>query len=267
MTSFSCSRLSLEHVKATLGVRDSCKIGNNTYLRRDVEGGGFTVTYHGKGIIRINKRGDMRLDSCGFQTLTTKERFNALIPSGFWILQKDHVWYLTGPNAWKPTNGAKGIGLVFCDGMVITAKGQVRGGIKPGTDKDPIRVQKQITKYVDGFVKAFFAGEVEAPGPGDCWFCAMTVSQGGKDNKDVGKSLGEASGDKDHILGHIKENYFVPSLMLRACRAFPVSPYVGSMINGIWGKTEPSLAMRDLGEQQLKYSLSKYVRRELGIVS
>jgi hypothetical protein len=219
------------------------------------------VTYHGKEIIRINKRGDMRLDSCGFQTLTTKERFNALIPSGFSIFQKNHVWYLTGPGT------TKGVGLVFQDGMVITAKGQVRGGIKPGTSGDPIRVQKQITRYVDGFVKAFFAGEVEPPGPGDCWFCLMTVSQGGKDNEDVGKSLGEASGDKEHILGHIKENYFVPSLMLRACKTFPVSPYVGSMINGIWGKTEPSLAMLDLGKQQLKSSLAKYVRRELGIAS
>ena len=273
MTSFSCGRLSLEVAKSTLGARASRVIGNNTILSRDAEGG-FAVSYHGHEIVRINKRGDMRLDSCGFQTMTTKERFNSLMPSGFYILQKDRVWYLTGPNVGKRTIGAKDDGLViFQDGMVITAKGEVRGGIKPGTSRDPIRVQKQITKYVDGFTKAFFAGEVEPPGMGDCWMCSMVVSKGGKDDgtaggADVGKSLGEATGDKDHILGHIKENYFVPSLMLRACKAFPVSPYVGSMIHGIWAKTEPSLAGREeWAVKQLKSSLRKYVQRELGVAS
>jgi len=272
MTSFSCGRLSLEVAKSALGVRATRVIGNNTVLARDAEGSGFAVSYHGHEIIRINKRGDMRLDSCGFQTSTTKERFNSLMPSGFYISQKDRVWYLQGPRS-VGSAAAAGTSVIFQDGMVITAKGEVRGGIKPGSGADPIRVQKQITKYVDGFTKAFFAGEVEAPGMGDCWMCSMVVSKGGKDDgtaggADVGKSLGEATGDKDHILGHIKENYFVPSLMLRACKAFPVSPYVGSMIHGIWAKTEPSLAGREeWAVKQLKSSLRKYVQRELGVVS
>lgn len=268
MTSFSCGRLSLEVAKSALGARASRMIGDNTKLSRDTEGG-FAVAYHGHEILRINKRGDMRLDSCGFQTLSTKERFNSLIPSGFYLLQKDRVWYLQKPGS----SDAAGVSVIFQDGMVITAKGEVRGGIRPGTGKDPIRVQKQITKYVDEFTKAFFAGQVEAPGMGDCWMCSMVVAKGGADNgtrggADAGKSLGEATGDKEHILSHIKENYFVPSLMLRACKEFPVSSYVGSMINGIWAKTEPSLAGREeWAVKQLKSSLSKYVRRELGVAS
>jgi hypothetical protein len=53
-------------------------------------------------------------------------------------------------------------------------------------------------------------GELELPSGGDCWHCSMVTEDG--------ESLGDATGDIDHIVSHIAEDYYVPSLLFNALK-------------------------------------------------
>ena len=70
------------------------------------------------------------------------------------------------------------------------------------------RTLRLIRKYVDGFKVAAGCGEVAAPGGGDCFFCLMR----NKDNH----PLGDAIGDDSHLVEHIREGYYVPSMLINA---------------------------------------------------
>ncbi len=74
----------------------------------------------------------------------------------------------------------------------------------------------QIRQYAEKFIKALKAGEVPLPSGGDCWFCLM--------GNDEGKTWGEVSGDTSHLVEHIEEDYFVPSLLVRAVEKHGPTP-------------------------------------------
>ena len=70
--------------------------GGNTTVETDKEGNQF-VTLHGNLIAQISNFGDIKLSSCGWQTVTTKSRLNAILDtflSGIGVYQKDFVWYI-----------------------------------------------------------------------------------------------------------------------------------------------------------------------------
>jgi len=64
---------------------------------------------------------------------------------------------------------------------------------------------------INKFVKLITAKNLKPPSQGDCWFCLMHTQDG--------KSLGEATGDKSHLISHIREGYVMGSLIVNACRA------------------------------------------------
>ena len=64
-----------------------------------VENDGVYVYLHGHNIATISNEGDIRLSSCGWETVTTKSRLNAILDCfvhNIGIYQKDWVWYITG---------------------------------------------------------------------------------------------------------------------------------------------------------------------------
>ena len=64
----------------------------------DAQGNTF-VTLHGNLIATIFNNGDMKLSSCGWQTVTTKSRLNAILDVFFHnvrIVQKQFEWYIDG---------------------------------------------------------------------------------------------------------------------------------------------------------------------------
>ena len=70
----------------------------NTSVSIDNEGNQF-VTLHGNLIATIFNNGDMKLSSCGWQTVTTKSRLNAILDVFFHnvrIVQKQFEWYIDG---------------------------------------------------------------------------------------------------------------------------------------------------------------------------
>ncbi len=70
--------------------------GGNTTVFNDNEGNQF-VTLHGNLIAQISNFGDIKLSSCGWQTVTTKSRLNAILDTflyGLGVFQKDFEWYI-----------------------------------------------------------------------------------------------------------------------------------------------------------------------------
>ena len=71
---------------------------SNTSVSVDNEGNQF-VTLHGNLIAQISNFGDIKLSSCGWQTVTTKSRLNAILDtflSGIGVYQKNFDWFIGG---------------------------------------------------------------------------------------------------------------------------------------------------------------------------
>ena len=70
----------------------------NTSVSIDNEGNQF-VTLHGNLIAQISTFGDIKLSSCGWQTVTTKSRLNAILDVFLYncsIVQRQFEWYIDG---------------------------------------------------------------------------------------------------------------------------------------------------------------------------
>ena len=68
----------------------------NTSVSVDNEGNQF-VTLHGNLIAQISNFGDIKLSSCGWETVTTKSRLNAILDTflhGLHVFQKDFQWFI-----------------------------------------------------------------------------------------------------------------------------------------------------------------------------
>ena len=71
---------------------------SNTSVSVDNVGTQF-VTLHGNCIATISNFGDIRLSSCGWQTVTTKSRLNAILDvflHNVHIVQRQFEWYIDG---------------------------------------------------------------------------------------------------------------------------------------------------------------------------
>ena len=66
--------------------------------RVEVNKHGDTFVYlHGHNIATISNAGDIRLSSCGWETVTTKSRLNAILDCfvhNIGIFQRDWQWYI-----------------------------------------------------------------------------------------------------------------------------------------------------------------------------
>lgn len=71
---------------------------------------GRTIHYYHQSPVVVEKDGKYRLDSCGWDTSTTKERINRYIPRGYRVFQRDFEWFVKTPEDEKTD---------FEDGMVI----------------------------------------------------------------------------------------------------------------------------------------------------
>ena len=107
------------------------KLCNNTYLKRrtrTILEGQVTETIsiglelHGHEIMTFLPNGDTRLDSCGWQTVTTRDRLNRYLPKPFRIYQKHWDWYLARV---EPPTYSDGPRWVFFNGITINDVGEV----------------------------------------------------------------------------------------------------------------------------------------------
>ena len=87
------------------------KIANNTYLTRD-DLGNICIYLHRTPIITMHPDGTATLDSGGYRTATTKERFGLITCN---VYQDKFDWYIG--NSGKP--------IPFFDGVKVDSVGKV----------------------------------------------------------------------------------------------------------------------------------------------
>ena len=135
---------------------------------------------------------------------------------------------------------------VYEDGIMIE-NGTVTGAGELLDVKKRQKLIKKINKYAAEFVKEFVNGNIPAPSSGDCWMCSMLKEMG----------------DTDHLISHMDESYYVPSLLLNAIDEFPISQMAMWVIGEKWNNEKEMEFAYDIFQEQTKKSISKYMKRQL----
>lgn len=76
-----------------LGDKPGRKIANNTYLERRTPDS-VAIRLHWTDIVTFHADGHIVLDDGGYQSVTTKERMDAVLPMRLRVFQRDFRWYV-----------------------------------------------------------------------------------------------------------------------------------------------------------------------------
>lgn len=216
-------------------------IDNNTRLITDDGPAMYHIKLHNTHIITYHENGDVVLNSGGWRTSTTKARMNEYSPVQIW----------QGRGLW--TAHWRGESYPYADGITFnTWTGKVTGaGEDPQAE---VKLRRRVNEYAKGFVEALTKGEVGRPSAGDCWGCCM---------KEVG--TGKEVMGNDHLLSHLDEKYYVPSLLVNAINEGGASNvakwYASAAMDG-----EPPVAYwGNIAEAQLHKVIFDYMAHRLGL--
>ena len=243
------------------------KVGNNTYLERR-ENAAIALHLHSTDVVTFHLDGAIVLDSGGWRTPTTKDRINGALGGDkrrFSLSQENGTWFLFDRDAGKHGEAV----AVYQDGMRILSDGKLAGHLPLSTYKESLKLRRRVQRFAGAYLKAMEAGKVPAPSNGDCWYCLMR----GVEDK---VPLGESCKDTDHLLSHIEERYFVPSMLVRAMEVMPCSKVMGWAVGEKWGAKQESAAetfekisgrhgwWSNYIRRDLQKCLSRYMLRQLG---
>lgn len=235
---------------------ESRKVDNHTHLKRRGPDA-IAVCLHQTDILTFNRNGSIVLNTGGWQTVTTRDRINDFLPAGYFLWIEERVAFLSSHGA----SYDKDHSVPYADGMMIMPDGSTKGSATPEETKQRQILRKRILRFSAEYVKQMQADKIPAPSTGDCFYCGMSVAEGA--NK--GKGLGDAIHDTDHLMSHLDEGYFVPSLLVRALEYKPVSQMVRGWVGWKWKVHNTdcywieSLAVRDL-----RTSLKRYLFHSFG---
>lgn len=184
------------------------KLSTNCWLRK--EENEFCIHLYNTNIVRISTDNVFTLDNGGWTTPTTRRYIENY--SGINITQYNKVWYIMPKE--------KGNREEFFNGIKVNEKGKVLNPKSTKALKEVERkrkiLDKLIKRYVNGFKELVNNGELQAPNGGDCWYCLMQTKDG--------KSLGDATNNDSHIINHLREQYYVPSLLFNAIKVNHTNP-------------------------------------------
>jgi hypothetical protein len=219
----------------------------------------YIVELFGNDIMVYRPDGSIVLDSCGWRTVTTKQRFNEYLGREWGVYQSKSIWYVDHFEPGRKRNWDE-FDYVFEDGMILCPDGSVEG-----EGEDPQALQKlnrRVVKYTRDYIAALFNGDVPAPSRGDCWMCSLVT--------DGGRPLGDACND-DHLHSHMEERYYVPSLLINAVNEYDgnVSQAARWALADFWqpGGERRADFLYGIAKEQLRSVLRKYMRRRLGLAS
>lgn len=206
------------------------------------------VKYHDTIIAWFYNNGDVQINSGGWRTATTKGWLGEF---GVRVWSEGGTWYVHHHDA----------RYVFKDNMVLHADGTVSGA---GTESDKVlekKLRAQITQYAKKFSEAIADNKIEAPSAGDCFFCYMRVSESNV-------PLGEANQDTEHLLSHMKEKYFVPSLLWRALEVAPCANMITKqVIAGMFqgAKIEANAFYNTAAVETCRKAIRWYLLKQFGL--
>lgn len=98
----------------------------------------------------------------------------------------------------------------FFDGIRFTKAGRCTNGVTPAEWTAHLKARTKMTKRIKNYCAGFdraLAKSMPMPSGGDCWGCCMHAQDGS-----------EVMGNH-HLLLHLEESYYVPSLAVNALRA------------------------------------------------
>ena len=226
-----------------LGKRASKKLGNNTYLKQRRKDK-IAVRLHETDVLTFTPSGRTILDSGGWRTMTTKDRMNTYLPMGFavWSDKGDWSLYLNGSRV-----------AAYRDGLTIGPRGGIHGAASVREVKGRATLKKRITAYSKLCAASI---PLDEPSRGDCWYCVL--------NTDTSQSLGDAIGNTDHLLSHMKEGYVVPSLVWSALTKAGYDPQKQMIHSLVFGGRDDS-SFTAVGRAAVKRSVAKYLKRRFNL--
>ena len=220
-----------------LGNRASRKLANNTYLSRH-DDGSIRIRLHSTDVATMRPDGSVTLNTGGWMTSTTRDRLGLVCR----ISQRSGIWYVN----------VGGKEYTYRDGMTITKRGTVKGA-KLGEDARAKAWKAKVSKYVDTFTDKLIARKLPAPSGGDCWYCAMATKDG------------QTFGGSEHIREHVKEGYFVPSMLNRiSANLSPIAKQdVGYLLK--LHDHAPTAWSIGITKRQVRSALRRYVGTHAGV--
>ena len=173
-------------------------IENNTrVVRRDDD---YAIKLHDTDVVTFHRDGSVTLDSGGWLTVTTKDRMNGFLGDRGYVYSKRGKWFVSSRGDWDG-------GVRYFDGIRIGADGTILNPPDPKLELRKAEAEKKmrlrVNHFVDGYIKALADG-MPVPSGGDCWGCSM-FERGG-------------IGDNSHLLDHLTESYYVPTMIWNAMK-------------------------------------------------
>lgn len=178
----------------TMVGKTSKKIAHATTLRR--EGVQLVVKFHETDILVLAPNGTIQVNSGGWRTPLTKERIHEF--GGILIHSVEDIWFV---------KGKRGALSHYYDGMAFDEKG-IPETPRTETFKSVMSRKHALDRATRTYRKGFMAalkkqvdegGAFRRPSSGDCWYCHLFGDPG-----------------VDHVLRHMEQDYFVPSLLFNA---------------------------------------------------
>ena len=276
-------------------------IANNTRIEQ-LDDGTIGIKLHDTYIVKYysnegNPKWDsdtIQLNSGGWRTVTTRDRMNRFCPLHVWT--EKSVMYVSQSNWYEIHNNPNESKIYhFEDRMFFQPDGtvwkkDVNGTpieLKPYSKKDEQKKRKQLNQ-IDTFIRNYLnkltSGKMDKPGNGDCLYCQFELTP------DHGIELGTLTKDgyqpgvfdnSSHLISHMKEKYYVPSIVWNAIRSECYDPdgMFGNpnMTNGLsqWDKhniscwfhpdSEHKPMANDMTTQRVRKIMKQYFIKKLGI--
>jgi hypothetical protein len=214
-------------------------IGRNTRLVLcGVNDENIAIRLHDTNIVIFASDGTITLNSGGWRTPVTKERINdALRDQGLLSVGANKgLWYIGGS--------------LFYDHMQVKDGVVLNPQVPVDMEYYKKKVDNMVKVYIKGFVDQIVTKGMPTPSAGDCWECSMIDVKTGK----------QAFTGVDHLLLHMEEKYYVPSLFINAT----VEKKYGDM-QTVWGMMVHDMDFRKRESHDI---LSKYFRsRKLALAA
>lgn len=221
--------------------------GRSTRIERR-DSGGIAVKYHDTDVVTYYPD-KIVLNSGGYHTVTTKARINEYAHIN--VYSERGMWYVSKRGNWD-------VRVTYRDGLALSWSGDVLNVDIAAEAAESVRVKSlldSIRKYAKLVESAYAKGEIGVPGGGDCWYCFFMT--------DNGQTMGEASGNTDHLISHMQERYVVPSLVLHALKSGGGSvASIDVLLNH-----DASVFWRDREwlAKQVAGRVSRYLKLQLGV--
>lgn len=251
------ARISMKESHADLMIRLAPdhkieKVANNTFKRVEADG---TIVYrlHRTDIVTVKPNGRVILNSGGWLSPTTKDRFNMLLDmhtrqggSRLSVYSDKGQWMING--------------VPYFDGIEIRGDGTIADAAKAETEGKRRRaLANKIAKFVK-IVPALGEGQVPMPSAGDCFLCMAEapeqVTRNGLGHLDRTGEANPHDMNNGHILEHMKEGYLHGTLLRNAL---------------VWGGFDPgalhyyaTYCGHD-GRKRIRNALRRYLRHRLGL--